>query len=218
VFARLQEDKVEPYELVVFDEAHKLSCDRGSDFRVRKTDRYRLAEAIAGVHTGDRAWQLPWHAHHLLLLTATPHMGKDYPYYALWRLLEPEVLTTTEAFDQFPFEHRKQYFIRRIKEEMVKLTGEPLYPRRIADTLAYDLTQGEPSEQRLYDETTEYLQHVYNKAKLLNQSAARLAMGVFQRRLASSTYAVLRSFERRIEKLRAVITTFRPVESPWSNW
>ena len=79
VFARLQEDKVEPYELVVFDEAHKLSCDRGSDFRVRKTDRYRLAEAIAGVHTGDRAWQLPWHAHHLLLLTATPHMGKDYP-------------------------------------------------------------------------------------------------------------------------------------------
>jgi superfamily II DNA or RNA helicase/DNA-binding XRE family transcriptional regulator len=205
VFARLQEDTVEPYELVVFDEAHKLSCDRGSDFRVRKTDRYRLAEAIAGVHTGDRAWQLPWHAHHLLLLTATPHMGKDYPYYALWRLLEPEALTTTEAFDQFPSEHKKQYFIRRIKEEMVKLTGEPLYPRRIADTLGYDLTQGEVSEQRLYDETTEYLQHVYNKAKLLNQSAARLAMGVFQRRLASSTYAVLRSFERRIEKLSLVI-------------
>ena len=30
-------------------------------------------------------------------------------------------------------------------------------------------------------------------------------MGVLQRRLASSTYAVLRSFERRIEKLSAVI-------------
>ena len=205
VFARLQDEEVEPYELVVFDEAHKLSCDRGSDFRVRKTDRYRLAEAIAGVHTGDRVWRLSWHAHHLLLLTATPHMGKDYPYYALWRLLAPEVLTTTEAFDQFPSEHRKQYFIRRTKEEMVKLTGEPLYPRRIADTLAYNLAQGEVSEQRLYDETTEYLQHVYNKAKLLNQSAARLAMSVFQRRLASSTYALLRSFERRIVKLSAVI-------------
>jgi len=205
MFARLQEADVEPYELVVFDEAHKLSCDRGNDFRVRKTDRYRLAEAIAGVHTGDRAWQLPWHAHHLLLLTATPHMGKDYPYYALWRLLEPEILTTPEAFDRFPSEQRKQRFIRRTKEEMVKLSGDPLYPRRIADTLAYDLTQGEVSEQRLYDETSEYLQHVYNKAKLLNQSAARLAMGVFQRRLASSTYALLRSFERRIEKLNTVI-------------
>lgn len=205
VFARLQEDEVEPYELVVFDEAHKLSCDRGADFRVRKTDRYRLAEAIAGVHTGDGTWRLPWHAHHLLLLTATPHMGKDFPYYALWRLLEPEVLTTIDAFDQFPADHRKRYFVRRTKEEMVKLTGEPLYPRRIADTLTYDLTQGDVSEQRLYDETTEYLRHVYNKAKLLNQSAARLAMGVFQRRLASSTYALLRSFERRIEKLSAVI-------------
>lgn len=205
MFARLQDDEVEPYELVVFDEAHKLSCDRGADFRVRKTDRYRVAEAVAGVHTGDRGWRLPWQAHHLLLLTATPHMGKDYPYYALWRLLEPDVLTTPEAFDQFPTNRRKQHFLRRTKEEMVKLTGEPLYPRRIADTLGYDLSQGEVSEQRLYDETTEYLRYVYNKAKLLNQSAARLAMGVFQRRLASSTYALLRSFERRIERLSAVI-------------
>lgn len=205
VFARLQAEDVEPYDLVVFDEAHKLSCDRGSDYRVRKTDRYRLAEAIAGVHTGDRSWRLPWHAHHLLLLTATPHMGKDYPYYALWRLLEPEVLTTAEAFDQFPSDHRKQHFIRRTKEEMVTITGAPLYPRRIADTLAYDLAQGEVSEQQLYTETTEYLQHVYNRARLLNQSAARLAMGVFQRRLASSTYALLRSFERRIDKLNTLI-------------
>lgn len=204
-FARLREEEVEPYDLVVFDEAHKLSCDRGTDFRIRKTDRYRLAEAIAGVHIADESRQLPWHTHHLLLLTATPHMGKEYPYYALWRLLEPDVLTTAEAFDHFPADARKPYFLRRTKEEMVKLSGEPLYPRRIADTLAYALTQGEVSEQKLYDETTEYLKHVYNKAKLLNQSAARLAMGVFQRRLASSTYALLRSFERRIEKLAAII-------------
>lgn len=207
VFARLQDSSVSPYDLVVFDEAHKLSCDRGNDFRVRRTDRYCLAEAVAGIgiKTPDRDWQLPWHAQHLLLLTATPHMGKDYPYYALWRLLEPQVLTTMEAFEQFPVEQRRQYFIRRTKEEMVKLSGEPLYPKRVADTLGYELTQGEVSEQHLYDETTEYLRHVYNKAKLLNQSAARLAMGVFQRRMASSTYALLRSYERRIEKLDKIL-------------
>lgn len=106
-------------------------------------------------------------------------MGKDYPYYALWRLLEPEVLTTPEAFDQFPVEQRLRYFIRRTKEEMVRLDGKPLYPKRISDTLGYALSQGEAGEQRLYDETTEYLRYVYNRAKLLNQSAARLAMGVF---------------------------------------
>ena len=39
----------------------------------------------------------------------------------------------------------------------------------------------------------------------LNRSAAQLAMSVFQRRLASSTYALLRSFERRIGKLDGLI-------------
>ena len=91
----------EPYDLVVFDEAHKLSADRQPDFGVRKTERYRLAEAIAGAGTGDTRWALPWSAQHLLLLTATPHMGKDHPYYYLWRLLLPETLSTYDAFEQF---------------------------------------------------------------------------------------------------------------------
>ncbi len=205
VFARLAEAAVAPYELVVFDEAHKLACDRGNDFRIRRTSRYKLAEALAGAYTGDKGWSLPWHAHHLLLLTATPHMGKDYPYYALWRLLEPDVLTTFEAFEHFPAERQQHYFIRRTKEEMVRLDGQPLYPIRQCDTLGFQLSAGDVGEQRLYDETTEYLRHVYNKAKVLNQSAARLAMGVFQRRLASSTYALLCSFKRRLGKLDQII-------------
>jgi len=49
------------------------------------------------------------------------------------------------------------------------------------------------------------LRYIYNKAKMLNRSAARLAMSVFQRRLASSTLALLRSFERRIDKLTALL-------------
>lgn len=205
MFARLQEPGVVPYDLAVFDEAHKLSADRGNDLRVRKTERYCLAEALAGVDVYDERWKLGWSAHHLLLLTATPHMGKDYPYYALWRLLDPEVLATPEAFAEYPAEQRQLHFIRRTKEEMVHLDGRPLYPKRISDTLGYELSQGEVSEQRLYDETTEYLRTVYNKAKLLNREAARLAMSVFQRRLASSTYALLRSFERRLEKLDRLI-------------
>lgn len=205
MFSRLREHGVVPYDLVVFDEAHKLSVDRGTDLRVRKTDRYRLAEALAGVTGLDDAWRLQWAAQHLLLLTATPHQGKDYPYYALWRLLAPEVLSTPEAFEKYPPERKAAHFVRRTKEEMVHITGAPLYPRRISDTLGYQLSQGEVSEQTLYDETTEYMRHVYNRAKVLNRSAARLAMSVLQRRLASSTYALLRSFERRIEKLDDLI-------------
>jgi SNF2 family DNA or RNA helicase len=205
VLARLRDQVVDPYDLVIFDEAHKLAADRGSDLRVRKTERYCLAEALAGLETHDPRWRLNWNAHHLLLLTATPHMGKDYPYYALWRLLEPEMLSTPEAFGEYPPQQRRQHFIRRTKEEMVYPDGRPLYPKRISDTLGYPLSQGEVSEQTLYEETTQYLRFVYNRAKLLNREAARLAMSVFQRRLASSTYALIRSFERRIEKLAKII-------------
>lgn len=205
MFSRLGEAQVAPYDLVVFDEAHKLSVSRGGDLRIKKTDRYKLAEVLAGVATRDEVWRLGWKAQNLLLLTATPHMGKDYPYYALWRLLEPEALATQDAFNEYPPAKRSQHFIRRTKEEMVYLDGRPLYPVRLSDTLGYQLTQGEVSEQSLYDQTTEYLQYVYNRAKLLNREAARLAMSVFQRRLASSTFALLRSFERRLEKLDELI-------------
>lgn len=90
----MKEPSVVPYDLVVFDEAHKLSAKQEADLYIRKTDRYCVAEALVGVKGIDETWALPWSAHHLLLLTATPHMGKDYPFYALWKLLEPEVLST----------------------------------------------------------------------------------------------------------------------------
>ncbi|MBE3561835.1 MAG: DUF3883 domain-containing protein [Ktedonobacteraceae bacterium] len=205
MFSRLQEADTDPYDLAVFDEAHKLTAYRGPDFRVRRTDRYRLAEALAGISSEDARWSLSWHCHHLLLLTATPHMGKDFPYYSLWRLLEPDALSTIDAFNAYPPDARRRHFIRRTKEELVYFDGRPIYPTRISNTLSYDLSQGEVSEQRLYDATTAYIQTSYNRARLLNRSAARLAMSVFQRRLASSTYALLRSFERRAEKLQKMI-------------
>ncbi|MGE0483483.1 MAG: helicase-related protein [Gammaproteobacteria bacterium] len=205
LFNCLRDPTVAPYDLVVFDEAHKLSANRDPDGTFRPTDRYRLAEAIAGVRELPDDWKMPWAAHHLLLLTATPHMGKEFPYYCLWRLLEPELFSTETAFARFPRESRNRHFIRRVKEEMVDLHGRPLYPERLCDTVSYELTQGEVSEQALYDLTTSYIRHYYNQARLLNRQAARFAMTVFQRRLASSTWALLCSFRNRLSKLDRLI-------------
>jgi superfamily II DNA or RNA helicase/DNA-binding XRE family transcriptional regulator len=208
-FTRLRDAAVLPYDLVVFDEAHKLSADREPDGTVRKTERYKLAEALAGIRTDEERWVLPWACPHVLLLTATPHMGKAYPYYALWHLLEPDALCTHDAFLAFPSEARQRRFLRRTKEEMVTLDGRRIYPTRISDTLSYELLQGPCGEQALYDETTAYIEHYYNRARILNRSAARLAMSVFQRRLASSTFALLRSFERRLQKLDDLVDGIR---------
>src|SRR6266852_587284 len=209
MFSRLQEADVIPYDLVIFDEAHKLAADRGADFYMRKTDRYRLAEAFAGIADEDEQWSLAWSCPHLLLLTATPHMGKDFPYYCLWKLLEPDALATIDAFNAYPMDARRRHFLRRTKEELVYFDGHPIYPPRISNTLSYLLNSGEVSEQQLYEATTRYISTFYNRARLLNRSAARLAMSVFQRRLASSTYALLRSFERRAQKLTRLIEDMR---------
>jgi len=200
-FERIAEPETEPYDLVIFDEAHKLSATRNADGTYDSTDRYKLAELLAGaepLQEGRPARRLAWQAHHLLLLTATPHMGRDFPYYALWRLLEPGLLHTLDAFNAFPTEARNQHFLRRTKEEMVRFDGSRIYPTRVSQAAAYDLT---PLEWELYQGVTNYVQFYYNRARFLNRSAARLAMTILQRRAASSTWAMLRSLERRRDRL-----------------
>ena len=205
VFERLRSADAPAYDLVVFDEAHKLAAAT-ENHRVRKTRRYQLAEALAGCAAPDGDYAgLRWRARHLLLLTATPHMGKDSPYHHLWRLLDPQVFATGEACRRFPQQDRGRHFIRRTKEEMVGLDGQPLYRQRLCDTFSYRLSDGPDGEQALYDAATAYLRDTYDRA-LGNQGAARLAMGVFQRRLASSSWALLRSLQRRMEKLRRTIS------------
>ena len=69
-------------------------------------------------------------------------MGKLFPYYCLWRLLEPEIFSTETAFGLFPADDRKKYFARRVKEEMRICAARSLYPLRVCDTHSYELSQG----------------------------------------------------------------------------
>ena len=204
-FARLADPETQPYDLVVFDEAHKLSASRNTDLTYDTTERYKLAELLAGagpLQESRPPRRLPWYAQHLLLLTATPHMGKDFPYYALWRLLEPNLLGSVEALAGFSPEAKTRHFLRRLKEEMVQFDGQKIFPARESNTVSYDLA---PAERELYEDMTSYIRTYYNRAKMLNRSAARLAMSVLQRRAASSAWALLRSLERRLSRLDTYI-------------
>ena len=182
---RLTAPTLPRFDLAVFDEAHKLSW--GDPNRPdSKTRRYRLAEALSQRAT------------HLLLLTATPHMGKRFPYYALWRLLDSKVLSTQDAFDALLPEKRTKYFIRRLKEEMVDYHGQPIYKPRLCQTIAFRLSS---AEHRFYDAATDYLKWSYENNRTSNKSAAAMVVAVFQRRLASSTYAMLESLKRRRQRI-----------------
>jgi len=171
-------------DLVVFDEAHKLSWtdpNRGDS----KTLRYRLAE------------ELSRHVPNLLLLTATPHMGKEFPYFALWRLIDPAVFSTPEALRSLSEEKRNRHFIRRLKEEMVTYDGQSIYKPRLTQTIPVTLTD---QERCFYDAATEYLRWSYENNRALNRNAAAMVVAVLQRRLASSTYALMESLRRMKEK------------------
>ena len=147
---RLQNPTDGRFELAVFDEAHKLAW---ADPRLpeSRTKRYRLAETMAK-------------STHLLLLTATPHMGKKFPYFALWRLLDGNVFSTVEALDQVGPEKRRKFFIRRLKEEMVDYHSLPIYKPRLCQTVKFALSK---PERDFYDESSDYLRWSFE-----NQSVA----------------------------------------------
>ncbi len=197
-----------PYDLVIFDEAHKLSARYMADLTVDKTNRYEMAELVAR------------QGRHLLLMTATPHMGKDDPYYFLWRLLEPELFSTRDAFQRLSQEQKRHHLLRRMKEEMVHFDGHSIYRPRSSRTVNYPLRQGYEQEQELYDRVTRYCELNFDRAKQNNRNAAGLAMSILQRRLASSTWAVLKSLERREEKLTLLIQELESgllVEGEWER-
>jgi SNF2 family DNA or RNA helicase len=157
------------FDLAVFDEAHKLSWS-DPNRKDSKTLRYQLAEVLSR--------RVP----NLLLLTATPHMGKGYPYFALWRLLDSAVFSTPDAIESLPEQKRERHFLRRLKEEMITYDGEPIYKPRLAQTIPVSLT---PEETKFYDAATEYIQWSYENNKSLNRNAAAMVVAILQRRLAS---------------------------------
>jgi superfamily II DNA/RNA helicase/transcriptional regulator with XRE-family HTH domain len=184
---RLAAGGSQAFDLVVFDEAHKLSWS-DPNRRDSKTLRYQLAEALSR--------RIP----NLLLLTATPHMGKGFPYFALWRLLDHAIFSTPEAIRSLPDEKRDRYFLRRLKEEMITYDGQPIYKPRLTQTIPVDLTT---EERSFYDAATDYLKWSYENNRTLNRNAAAMVVAVLQRRLASSTFALMESLRRIKEKRQA---------------
>jgi superfamily II DNA or RNA helicase len=175
------------WDLVVFDEAHKLSAHfYGS--KIEKTGRFNLAERL-GQHT-----------RHLLLMTATPHNGKEEDFQLFLSLLDSD-----RFYGKFRDGVHKvdcsDLMRRMVKEEMVKFDGTPLFPERRAYTVNYNLSN---IEAALYEAVTQYVQTEMGKADELDgkrKGSVGFALATLQRRLASSPEAIFQSLKRRKERL-----------------
>lgn len=175
------------WDLVVFDEAHKLSA-HFYGHKLEKTDRFALAEKL-----GERT-------RHLLLMTATPHNGKEEDYQLFLSLLDSD-----RFYGKFRDGVHKvdasDLMRRMVKEELLKFDGTPLFPERRAYTVNYTLST---SEAALYEAVTTYVRTEMGKADQLDghrKGSVGFALTALQRRLASSPEAIFQSLRRRRERL-----------------
>ena len=175
------------FDLVVVDEAHRMSASWFSG-ELKASKRFQLGELLS-----ERA-------RHLLLMTATPHNGKEEDFQTFLSLLDR---------DRFagPGDKRAQHgtvdgiMRRMVKEKLVTFEGRPLFPERIAETTAYRLSA---PEQHLYEEVTDYVRNGMNLADRLDgkrKNTVGFALTVLQRRLASSPEAIHQSLRRRTGRL-----------------
>jgi superfamily II DNA or RNA helicase len=176
------------WDLIVVDEAHKLAAHYFGT-KIKKTQRFELGEQLGGL------------CRHFLLMTATPHNGKEEDFQLFLSLLDGD-----RFYGKFREGAHKvdvsDMMRRMVKEKLRKFDGKPLFPERRAYTVNYALS---PREAGLYEAVTSYVREEMNRADQLDgkrKGTVGFALTLLQRRLASSPEAIYQSLKRRHKKLQ----------------
>jgi superfamily II DNA or RNA helicase len=176
------------WDLIVIDEAHKLSAT-WFGAKINETKRFKLGKLLGGI------------TRHFLLMTATPHNGKEEDFQLFMSLLDSD-----RFYGKFRDGAHKvdvnDMMRRMVKEDLLKFDGTPLFPERRAYTVNYQLSK---AESDLYNAVTTYVKEEMNRAEKLDggrKGTVGFALTALQRRLASSPEAIYQSLKRRREKLK----------------
>jgi SNF2 family DNA or RNA helicase len=177
------------WDLVVVDEAHKMSASFFGN-KLEETKRFKLGKLLGSV------------TRHFLLMTATPHNGKEADFQLFLSLLDSD-----RFYGKFRDGAHKvdvtDLMRRMVKEELLKFDGTPLFPERRAYTASYTLSE---LEAALYNAVTDYVKEEMNRADHLEDGKRKgnvgFALTALQRRLASSPEAIYQSLKRRHQRLK----------------
>ena len=178
-------------DLVVVDKAHRTSAHYVGQER-KLTKRYQLGLLLGRI------------ARHLLLMTATPHPGKEEDFQLFMALLDGDRFEGRFR-DGVHSVDTEGLMRRTVKEELLTFEGKPLFPERRAYTVPSALSG---AEQELYELVTQYVREEMNRADRIKaagegrrSNTVGFALTILRRRLASSPEAIWRSLERRRKRL-----------------
>jgi superfamily II DNA or RNA helicase len=177
------------WDLIVCDEAHKMSASFFSG-EVKETKRHKLGRLLGSI------------TRHFLLMTATPHNGKEEDFQLFMALLDADRFEGRFR-DGVHVADTSDLMRRMVKEQLVTFEGKPLFPERCAYTVPYPLSD---DEAHLYAEVTDYVRNEFNRAENLTEGrkgTIGFALTILQRRLASSPEAIFQSIRRRRERLES---------------
>ena len=178
------------WDLIICDEAHKMSATVFGN-EIKRTKRYELGRLLSSI------------TRHFLLMTATPHNGKEADFQLFLALLDGDRFEGRFR-DGVHKTDTSDLMRRLVKEQLLKFDGTPLFPERIAYTANYTLSD---DEAKLYERVTDYVRQEFNRADALENDGRRgtvgFALTILQRRLASSPEAIYQSLRRRRERLEA---------------
>ncbi|MBC7221003.1 DUF3883 domain-containing protein [Candidatus Bipolaricaulota bacterium] len=183
------------WDLVIVDEAHRMSA---AD-ETHKSLRYKLGELLRD--TSD----------HMLLLTATPHKGDPVNFSLFLQLLDADAYADVRSIREAMNRRRAPFYLRRTKEAMVYFperradgtwVAEKIFTNRIPHTVEFQI---DGPEFDLYRDITRFVKQQSTKAAAQGDDPRARAVGflmsLYQRRLASSTYAMRHSLENRARRL-----------------
>ena len=183
------------WDLVIVDEAHRMSA---SD-ETHKSQRYRLGELLRD------------NSDNVLLLTATPHKGDPHNFTLFLQLLDRDVYADVKSIRKAMEQRRAPFYLRRTKESMVYFperqpngtwAAQSVFTKRITHTADFSI---DGDEFTLYEEVTRFVRRQSTRAAARGDDRRARAVGflmsLYQRRLASSAYAMRRSLENRARRL-----------------
>ena len=179
--------RLSDWDLIIVDEAHKMSANYFGN-KLNETQRFKLGKLVGSL------------TRHFLLMTATPHNGKEEDFQAFMSLLDSDRFYGRYRDDVHQVDI-SDLMRRMIKEELLKFDGTRLFPERKAFTVNYELSD---LEAALYASVTKYVVEEMNRAENLEdkrKGTIGFALTMLQRRLASSPEAIYQALKRRLERL-----------------